>query len=132
MDGLDKTKEELLRELGKMRRRVAELEGAKKVDGLLKDEKELRSTLRAMRDFVFVLDQENRFISSYAPENELYLPPGTFFGKTHAEIMPAHIDELFSAALADVKGGKTASYDIFYRNAKWLTLVLHKTIGNNG
>jgi len=73
-----------------------------------------KSILNAMDDSVFVLDKENRFVSFYAPEQELYKPSSEFLGKTHAEIMPANIDKLFTRALQKVMEGKAAEYEFSF------------------
>ena len=116
MNDAHKTKEQLLNELAEMRRRMSELEQSetnhkRAVDALRESESKFRSTLQSVGDLVFVFDQDNRFVSIYSPEDKLYLPPKEFLGKTHAEVMPAHIDKLFSAALPEVKQGKTAGYE---------------------
>lgn len=106
-----KTKKQLIDELVELRQRMDEMQGVGSRPSLRTDADELRSILRTMDDLVFVLDQDNCFVFTYSPEGELYLPPDGFFGKTHAEVMPAHIDELFAAALPEVKRGKTAGYE---------------------
>lgn len=81
-------------------------------------EKELRtsearttSILDAIDNFVFVLDENNRFISSYAHEDKLYRAQDDFIGKTHSEVMPPSVNSLFMDALPEVKLGKVVSYD---------------------
>ena len=78
---------------------------------LQQSESKITSILHAMDDMVFILDENNRFKSFYAPEKELYTSPEEFIGKTHAEVMPKEIDALMEEALISVKQGKTASYE---------------------
>jgi PAS domain S-box-containing protein len=103
MNDARKTKKELLKELEKMRQRVTELER--------KDDAHLYNILHAIDDYIFILDQDNRFLSVYSPAGELYLPPDEFLGKTHAEVMPAHVDDLFTAAVSRIKQGEIVDYE---------------------
>ena len=75
------------------------------------NENKITSILHAMDNFVFVLDENNRFLSSYSPEDKLYRANDDFIGKSHYEVMPPYIDSLFMDALPEVKLGKTASYN---------------------
>lgn len=73
-------------------------------------EANLKMVLNAMDDMVFVLDEYNCIRSFYASDKQLYLKPKDFIGKTHSDVMPAHVNELFKVAQQDVKMGKTATY----------------------
>jgi len=86
-----------------MRQRVAELEQNNDIHP--------RNVLYAIDDFVFILDQDNRFVSAYSSTEALYLPPEEFLGKTHTEVMPAQVDDLFTATVSKIKHGKSAEYE---------------------
>ena len=74
-------------------------------------EEKLRSILKSMDDIVFMLDKENRFVSVNAPRGVLYLKPEMFLGKKHSEVIPKHVDDLYNAAMINVKKGKTEEYE---------------------
>lgn len=105
-----KTKKQFVEELAELRQRV-KMSGDGDQPSPRARADHLHSILQAMDDFIFVLDQDNRFVSTYTPYGNLYLPPDEFLGKTHAEVMPAHVDKLFAAALPEVKQGETAGYE---------------------
>ena len=78
---------------------------------LQSEEVKTQSILKSMDNFVFVLDKDNRFISTFSPENKLYISQDKFIGKTHSEVMPPHIDILFNEALVKVKKRQTANFE---------------------
>ncbi len=90
---------------------VHALRNANLYEELQESERKFKSLLNSMDDLVFVLDAENRFVSYYAPEEQLYLKPEAFMGKKVGEVMPPVVVEKFNEALVNVKQGKTAEYE---------------------
>ncbi len=104
-------------------------------ESLRSSELKVRSILNAMDDLVFVLDQENRFISVYASNQKLYKDKEEIIGKTHAEIMPAYMNELFENALLEIRSGNTAGYEYFINlpdgSVSWYALNLSPMISQD-
>lgn len=71
----------------------------------------LHGILSSMRDPVFVFDKQGRFTYCYAPEEELYVPTDAFIGRSHRQVMPTDIDELFTKAFNQCKEGEAAEYE---------------------
>ncbi len=107
----------------------------KKVNKELKASKmELKGILNSMEDLVFVLDKDNRFISSYAKKSEIYKNKNQFIGKTHKEVMPKHMDKLFEQALPIVKRNETASYEYSLDTSdglSWYSITLSPLFSEN-
>ncbi len=106
MDKIDtkSDKENLLKELTLLRKRVTELEEFKKHNGRLND------IFSSLKDLVFVLDRDGVFTEFYAPSEELYLPPEDFIGRKYFDVMPPHLNTLFSKAFKKNKNGKVDEY----------------------
>lgn len=73
-------------------------------------ETDVKAVLNAMDDMVFVLDQYNTFTAFYASEEQLLFKPESFLGKTHSDVMPPYVNNLFEEKIRDVKLGKTVTY----------------------
>jgi len=76
-------------------------------------EERFRSIMKSMDDIVFMLDKENRFVLVNTASRDLYLKPEMFLGKKHSEVIPKHVDDLYNAAMINVKKGKTEEYEYF-------------------
>jgi len=103
------------------------LQNAKLHEDLQKSEKRYESLLNAMDELIFVLDENNRFISFYAPEEKLLEKPDAFLGKTHGEYMPPNVDRLFNESLVNVKLGKSVKYEYQLTSSEgefWYTTTL--------
>ena len=79
-------------------------------DSLKESEAKLSSILSTMPDLVFVFDKEGRFTSNHFGSEELCGPLEKFIGKKHSEVMPAHVNKLFTKAFSKNKQGKVAQY----------------------
>lgn len=87
-------------------------ERARNAQALVRSESKLRNMLGAMNDLVFEFDREARFTFSHVPAGVgLYRPPKEFIGKRHAEVMPPHVDKVFSRAFRKCRAGEIAEYE---------------------
>ena len=83
-----------------------------KEEALKESESKLNSILTSIDDPVFVFDQDNRFIPpQHSPEEQLYTTPDEFIGKKPSEVMPSHLNKIFSDAFDKIKEGQVAEYD---------------------
>jgi len=68
--------------------------------------------IQSTADLIFVFDDQARFTYCHAPsESSLHCPSDLFLGKKHSEVMPPHLDRLFSRAFEQNKNGRAADYD---------------------
>jgi len=75
-------------------------------------EARLRGILSSIPGRIFVFDREGWFTSLYVfPEEELYALQEQFVGRKPSEVMPPHVDEMFSHAFARNKQGEVAEFD---------------------
>ncbi len=82
------------------------------IQALELSEGRLRGILSSMADMVFAFDADTRFIFYHAPdEGRLYAAPDHFIGRTHAEIMPREIDDLFRPAFETARGGGETEFE---------------------
>ncbi len=102
---INKNKEELIKENNFLRQRVAELEEFSQHNGRLND------IFSSLKDLVFVLDKDGAFTEFYVPSEEMYLPPEEFIDKKHSDVLPPHLNTLFSKALKKNKDGKIDEYE---------------------
>jgi len=101
---------------------------------LQQSEAQLRSILKSMDDLVFTLDRDCRFISINAPEEKLYLKPEEFIGKEVSEVLPSHIDKLFTNALTKIKSRGTAQFECHLEmpdGLKWHNVTLSPIMKND-
>ena len=101
------TYEELEKKIQDLELSLKESKGKASQDSEVK----LSCIINSMDDLVFILDKENRFVSVFAPENQLYLKPGKFLGKKNSDIMPKHIDDLLTTALVNINKGEIAEFE---------------------
>ncbi len=129
----DKTKEELLREIEVLQKRIAELEktefeNKRVIEALRNSQLTLMNILTSIGDLVIVLDKEGRFTFYHTLEtSDLYLPPGKFIGRKHSEVMPSKLTPLVEEAIAKNKNGKIAEYEYsldFDGDIKWYSAKL--------
>ncbi len=81
------------------------------IEQLRSSESLMKAILASMKDYVFVVDEEGRFIFYNAPKNELFLSPEEFIGKTPREVLPPKVVKLFENAFKGNKRGETASFE---------------------
>ncbi|KAA3615621.1 MAG: PAS domain S-box protein [Calditrichaeota bacterium] len=124
---------------------IEELKSLRKKAGIISDDREtqvknidsgenLRDILNVMDDMVFVLDKDNRFISTYSPRGKLFISPEQFIGKTHSQIMPAHVDKMFAKAIPDVKKGNSIGYEYSLKmpdGLRWYSIKLSPLFSEN-
>ncbi len=85
---------------------------AQKEEALKESESKLSSILSSIDDLVFVFDQVDRFILIQNPTSkQLYTTPDIFIGKKPFEVMPSHLNKIFSDAFDKIKKGQVAEYD---------------------
>ena len=112
----------------------ADITEQKKAEAKLqKSEEKLRSILNSMSDLVFVLDEENRFVSYFVPTEDLFVQADDFVGKTLSEVMPKHISDLYMNALPEIKLGKTTEYEYDLKisdGVKWYSAKLSPMFEN--
>jgi PAS domain S-box-containing protein len=110
---LERRVEERTAELGQanasLKAEIAERKRAE--EALAESQSRLQGILSSMQDLVFVFDTQRRFTHSYAPDNELYVTREEFVGRRHSEVMPPHVDSLFSKAFEQCQEGKEAEYE---------------------
>jgi PAS domain S-box-containing protein len=80
-------------------------------EALAESRSRLQGILSSMQDVVFVFDNEGSFTQYYAPDDELYVTAAEFVGRRPSEVMPPHIDRLFTTALNQCKEGKGADFE---------------------
>jgi len=103
-------------------------------EALKESEEKLRSVIKSMDDIVFVLDEENYFVSVYAGEKNLLIKPEMFLGKKHDEFMPEHVNDLYNKAIINVKTGKTEEYEYNLKmpeGVHWYSLKLSPIFDNS-
>jgi len=84
----------------------------KELHNIRKSEIRLKGLLSSMEDLVFVFDKDGKFTFYHSKnEKDLYKSPNKFIGKTHSEIMPACLNEMFIEAVKKNKNGKVAEYN---------------------
>jgi len=92
---------------------------------LKESESKLNSILSSIDDLVFVFDQENRFILTQKPTSEqLYTKPEIFIGKKPSEVMPSHVNKIFSDAFDKIRERQVAEYDYWLKvegKTKWFS-----------
>ncbi|MBW2701815.1 MAG: PAS domain S-box protein [Deltaproteobacteria bacterium] len=72
----------------------------------------LEAILKAMVDQVFAFDSDGRFTYCHTPpSSRLYLEPKQFLGRTCAQVMPPHVQEVFAEAMEENRAGRVAEYD---------------------
>ncbi|MBN2079410.1 MAG: PAS domain S-box protein [Spirochaetes bacterium] len=82
------------------------------IQALELSEGRLRGILSSMADMVFAFDAETRFLFYHTPdEGRLYTGPEHFIGRTHDEIMPREINDLFRPAFEKVRSGGEAEFE---------------------
>jgi len=87
-----------------------------KEEALKESESKLNSILSSIDDLVFVFDQEDRFILPQdSPKEQLYTTPEEFIGKKPSEVMPSHLNKIFSDAFDKIKKGDVAEYDYWLK-----------------
>jgi PAS domain S-box-containing protein len=87
-----------------------------KEEALKESESKLNSILSSIDDLVFVFDQDNRFILTQKPTSEqLYTTPDEFIGKKPFEVMPSHLNKIFSDAFYKIREGQVAEYDYWLK-----------------
>ncbi|MFK5856531.1 MAG: PAS domain S-box protein, partial [Bacteroidota bacterium] len=94
---------------------------------LRKSEEKFKSVVKSMDDIVFVIDKDNRFVSVNCESGNLYLNPDEFIGKTHSEIMPKYLDDLYVKAMINVRNGKNEEYEYHLKmpnGINWYALKL--------
>ncbi|MBN1814780.1 MAG: GAF domain-containing protein [Anaerolineae bacterium] len=90
----------------------AEIDEHKRAQAALAESRrELQGILDSMQDLVFVFNDEGSFVHCYAPDEALYVTPEEFIGKRHSEVMPPHVNRLFSTAFSQCREGKGADYE---------------------
>jgi PAS domain S-box-containing protein len=97
---------------------LVELGGRTLVQGIVRDiterksaEKRLRSSeaknkaiLSALPDIMFQVDSNGTFLAYHGDDNDLYVRPERFLGRTMAEVMPPELTEKSMAAVARALG----------------------------
>ena len=78
---------------------------------LEQSEAKLTAIMSSMADLVFALNEHGRFTFYGGPPSELFLSPEQFIGKKHSEVMPPHVNDLFSGAFPRIRKGETAEFD---------------------
>jgi len=117
MENKSKPKKELSKEKAKLSHKISKLdrtedEHKRTEPSLPESESRLKGILSSMADLVFAFDREGRFIFCHSPQGtDLFLPPESFIGKRHSEVMPNHMHELFSEAFKRNKNGEIAEYE---------------------
>jgi PAS domain S-box-containing protein len=94
---------------------------------LKESENKLNSILSSMVDLVFVFDKKGRFTFYRSSTGELYMPPKTFLGKKHSEVMPPHVNKLTTTAFNKNKKGEVAEYEYWLEiggETKWYSAKL--------
>ncbi|MBU8892337.1 MAG: PAS domain S-box protein [Bacteroidales bacterium] len=108
------------------------MEKNKAILDLKESEEKFRSLVKSMNDLVFVFDEQKRFIYYHLPKSEiLYINSDNFIGKTHSEVMPPYINDLFENAFKKIKTGQTAGYEYHMEiedELKWYSLNLSPVI----
>jgi PAS domain S-box-containing protein len=90
----------------------AEIAERKRAEGALAEsQSRLQGILSSMQDLVFVFDAQRRFTRVYAPDKELYVTREEFVGRRHLEVMPPHVDSLFSTAYNQCQEGTGAEFE---------------------
>jgi PAS domain S-box-containing protein len=89
-------------------------------EALGESERRLQGLISSLSNLVFVLDAEARFVSSHpgasSPGLAALLKEST--GKRHSEVMPPHVDRLFSQAFDRSKKGEVAEYECWLETGK--------------
>ncbi len=79
------------------------IEHQRALEALRRSEERTRAILRAIPDWMFILDANGVFVDYHAKDPaELLLPPERFLGKTIWEVMPPVISNPLAAAMAGV------------------------------
>ena len=97
------------------------------VEKLRESENKLNSIISSMDDLVFVFDKDARFTFYRSSTEELYMPPETFLGKKHSEVMPPRINKLTTEAFNKNKKGEVAEYEYWLEiggQTKWFSAKL--------
>jgi PAS domain S-box-containing protein len=89
---------------------------AQKEEDLKDSESKLNSILSSIDDPVFVFDQDDRFtLTQNSTSEQLYLTPDEFIGKKPSEVMPPHLNKIFSDAFDKIRKLQVAEYDYWLK-----------------
>lgn len=82
---------------------ISDITESKRAERALTEAHEkLQATFRAVPDLMFEVDRDGRIYDYHAPEHEaLYVEPGSFLGKTVAEVLPESTAKVILHAIAD-------------------------------
>ncbi len=87
-----------------------------KEEAFKESESKLNSILSSIDDMVFVFDQEGRFtLPQHSSKEHLYTTPDEFIGKKPSEVMPSHLNKIFSDAFDKIRKGDVAEYDYWLK-----------------
>ncbi len=73
-------------------------------EALRKSEERYKTIVSSMNDLIFVLDEEDRFVDVHCRSLEMLLiPQEDFFGKTMADLLPPHVNELYRTSASNLR-----------------------------
>jgi len=78
---------------------------------LRQSEVRMNSILSSMTELVFILDDEDRFVSYHSSSQELYASPDHFIGKKYSDVMPPNVNEMAASALVKNRAGEADRFD---------------------
>ena len=117
MQNKENSEEKLLKEIRSLHKNADRLKDFEREYKRIKDkfresEARLKGILSSISDFVFTFNEDGVFTFYHSPPaKNLYLSPEKFLGKKHTEVMPPHLNELFSEAFNKNKKGEVAEYE---------------------